>query len=129
MNDAEETDGLKVYYNSACPVCAAGIDRQRRQMAREKPAKSVAWIDIADDPDAVTDLGANIDAVRHSLHVVSGDALHVGADAFVKLAQATPSQAWLSRIFGSRLLKPLSHFFYDRFADFLFWWNMRKGRW
>ena len=44
----------KVYYNSACPVCDAGIKDQRRRM-EACGVKDVEWIDVHTHPDAVLD--------------------------------------------------------------------------
>lgn len=120
---------LKVYYNSACPVCKAGIESQRGTMAKRDIRSGVEWIDIACNAQIVDALGLNIDQVRHSLHVARGSAMLVGADAFVALARETPGQRWLSSVFGNPVMLPLSRFVYNRFADLLYWWNIRRGRW
>ncbi|MGD1957181.1 MAG: thiol-disulfide oxidoreductase DCC family protein [Sphingomonadales bacterium] len=120
---------LKVYYNSACPVCKAGIERERGHFEQSSARDDVEWIDIASDPDALAPLGLDIDDVRHSLHVAQGGKLHVGADAFIALADKAPGQGWLARLFGLPVLRPLAQIAYNRFADLLFWWNKRKGRW
>lgn len=120
---------LKVYYNSACPVCKAGIEGQRETMAKRDIRSGVEWIDIACNAQIVDALGLNIDQVRHSLHVARADTMLVGADAFVALARATPGQKWLASMFGNPLILPLSRVVYNRFADLLYWWNMRRGRW
>lgn len=120
---------LKVYYNSACPVCKAGIESQRGTMETRDIRSGVDWIDIACNAQIVDELGLNITRVRHSLHVARGGAMLVGADAFVALARETPGQKRLASLFGNPLMLPLSRFFYNRFADLLYWWNMRRGRW
>jgi predicted DCC family thiol-disulfide oxidoreductase YuxK len=35
----------------------------------------------------------------------------------------------LAALSGNRVVLPFTRFFYDRFADILFAWNRRKGRW
>ena len=71
---------MRVYYNSRCPVCDAGI-------------------------------------------------VHVGADAFAALWRATPGQRWLGRLIAFPIVRGAAHALYDRFADRLYAWNRRKGRW
>ena len=74
---------LEVYYNSACPVCRAGIGNQRERMARLE--SDAAWKDIAADNNLVCEIGAELDNVRHSLHVrdEAGN-IFIGADAIAR---------------------------------------------
>lgn len=53
---------VKVYYNSACPVCDAGIKDQRQRM--EFCGTQVEWIDIHKDADAVCEISAEREFVR-----------------------------------------------------------------
>lgn len=119
---------LEIYYNSACPVCRTGIDSQRDRMTAQ--AADAAWKDIAVDNALVCEIGAELDTVRHSLHVrdETGE-IFVGADAIAKLMIETPGQRWLGRFMMWRPMRPISRWLYDRFADQLFAWNQRRGRW
>jgi predicted DCC family thiol-disulfide oxidoreductase YuxK len=82
---------LRVYYNSACPVCDAGIRGQRQRMAG-CPVE-VQWIDIHSRPDALKEIGASQEFVRERLHVVDDKGtLRVGAEAFRALWAHTPGQ-------------------------------------
>lgn len=119
---------LEIFYNSACPVCAAGIENQRQRMAGLD--SKTAWKDIAADANLVCEIGADLNKVRHSLHVRDETgAIHVGADAIARLMLETPGQIWLGRLMMWRPLRPVSRWLYDRFADQLFAWNRRHGRW
>jgi predicted DCC family thiol-disulfide oxidoreductase YuxK len=119
---------LEIYYNSACPVCAAGINSQRTRMTAQ--AADAAWKDIAADNDLVCEIGADLDTVRHSLHVRDETgAVFAGADAIARLMIETPGQRWLGRLMMWPPLRPVSRWLYDRFADQLFAWNRRHGRW
>jgi hypothetical protein len=42
----------KVYYNSACPVCSAGIKDQRRRM-EACGIEDIEWVDVHANPEAV----------------------------------------------------------------------------
>ena len=55
--------------------------------------------------------------------------LIVGADVAIAIWKATPGEDWLASLFGNPLMLPVTRFAYDRFADVLFAWNRRKGRW
>ena len=127
---SEPTGGRnpKVYYNSRCPVCRAGVAAQRRRMAAAGAA--VEWCDINAHPEALAEIGAGMEAVRERLHLRDGEGrLAVGADAFIALARATPGQRWLAGLAALPIVKPLFHKAYDGFAAQLYRWNRRRGRW
>lgn len=120
---------MRVYYNSRCPVCDAGVRSQRRRMERAG-ASPVEWRDINDEPDALAACGASIDDVRRKLYLVDdAGAVHVGTEAFAALWRATPGQRWLGRAITLPILGAVAHALYDWFADRLYAWNRRKGRW
>jgi len=121
---------LTVYYNTKCPVCNAGIDFQRSRLARAARAGVIAFRDIKLEPDALARFGAGIEDVRRRLHAVDADGrLHLGADCAVAIWRNTPGDAWLGRLVGLPVVRPIARVVYDRFADLLYAWNRRKGRW
>ena len=70
------------------------------------------------------------EAVRAMLHAVDADGrLHVGADCAIEIWRRTPGDGWLARLLGLPVLRQVSRFGYDRFADLLYAWNRRKGHW
>jgi len=119
---------LEIYYNAACPVCDAGIRAERTRLAEH--GADIAWKDIAADNNLVCEIGADLDKVRHSLHVREEDGtVFVGADAVARLMQETPGQKWLGRLMMRRPIRPMARWLYDRFADRLYAWNRKHGRW
>jgi predicted DCC family thiol-disulfide oxidoreductase YuxK len=121
---------LTVWYNTRCPVCNGGIDRQRNKLLAAVRAGNVEFKDINEQPDALARYGATLDDIRRRLHATNeAGRLIVGADVAVELWRLTPGEGWLATLFGNRVTLPITRFFYDRFADFLFAWNRRKGRW
>lgn len=125
MSDAPRS---QVFYNSACPVCKAGVESQRADM--QACGIDVEWIDVHAQPDAVEQVGASLEDVRERLYVKDeAGNIRVGADAFTELWQRTPKQRWLARIAQAPLLRPLSHWLYNVFARQLYRWNRRKGHW
>src|SRR5216683_2458693 len=99
---------LKVYYNSACPVCNAGIRGQKQRM--NGCPVDIQWIDIHSQPEALTEIGAQQEFVRKRLHLV---------DEKGALAQLT----------GLPLLNLLSNWAYNAFAALLYAWNRANRRW
>src|SRR3954471_19034887 len=113
---------LKVYYNSACPVCDAGIRGQRERMAACQA--QAEWIDVHNHADAVKQIGAEREFVRERLHVVDAEGrLHVGADAVRVLMEQTRGERWLGRLMALPLIRPVSGWCYNRFAKLLYAWN------
>ncbi len=121
---------LTVWYNTRCPVCDAGIDWQRNKLLQAVRAGTIAFNDINEQPDALAAYGASLADVRRRLHATDEQGrLIVGADVTIAIWLRTKGEGWLATLFGNRLMLPLTRFGYDRFADLLFAWNKRKGRW
>lgn len=119
----------KVYYNSACPVCNAGIKDQRRRM-EACGIKDIEWIDVHRCPEAVAEVDAPLEAVRERLHVRGPDGrIDVGADAFIRLWSQTPGQRWLAAISRTPVLKRMMQVAYNAFARLLYRWNRSRGNW
>ena len=123
-SDTPSSSSATVYYNSACPVCDAGIGYQRKRMQDCR----VEWIDVHARPELAEELGIDLEVLRERLHVRDGAGqLHVGDHAFVLLWSQTRGQrwlAWLARPF-TWLTGPL----YDFAARHLYRWNRRRGHW
>lgn len=121
---ARET--IHVYYNSACPVCNAGIERQKRRMA----GCPVAWRDVHTDEAARAEMPAELEFVRERLHAVDADGRQqVGFDAFLAIWCRSPGESWKARLFGLPVIRHLAIPGYNLFARALYWWNRHKGRW
>ncbi|MER8696700.1 DCC1-like thiol-disulfide oxidoreductase family protein [Mesorhizobium opportunistum] len=121
---------LTVWYNTRCPVCDAGIVRQKRRLIEAVKAGRIEFRDINLEPAALSGFGASLEDIRRRLHATDADGrLLVGADVAIAVWQVTPGEGWLAGLFGNRLTLPLTRFAYDRFADLLYAWNQRNGRW
>ena len=121
---------LVVWYNTRCPVCDAGINRQRNKLLAAVQAGTIEFRDINLEPEALAGHGASLADVRRRLHAIDeAGRLLVGADVAVAVWRLTPGERWLAALFGNPVVRPLTRFAYDRFADLLYAWNRRKGRW
>lgn len=119
-----------VWYNTRCPVCDAGVDFQRSKLLDAVREGRIVFSDINERPDALALYGVTVDDVRRRLHATfEPGRLIVGADVVIAVWRLTPGQGWLAMLFGNRVMRPLTRLAYDRFADVLFAWNRRKGRW
>jgi len=80
--------------------------------------------------DALAHFGTSLDDIRRRLHATDeAGRLIVGADVAIALWRRTPGEGWLATMLGNRVALLFTRFFYDRFADLLFAWNKRSGRW
>ena len=126
--DIRPMSKTKVYYNSACPVCNAGIKFQQRQLADCKT--EIEWIDVHSFNEAAGEVNSNLEFVRERLHVVDEKgSVHVGSEAFAELWSKTPGQRTLSRLIRAPGVRTLSKWLYNAFANLLYRWNRIKGRW
>ncbi|MCT2580478.1 MULTISPECIES: DCC1-like thiol-disulfide oxidoreductase family protein [unclassified Mesorhizobium] len=121
---------LTVWYNTRCPVCDAGINRQKRRLIEAVKSGRVEFRDINFEPQALSAFGASLEDVRRRLHATDAEGkLLVGADVAIAVWRLTPGEGWLATLFGNSVVLRLTRFVYDRFADLLYAWNRRKGRW
>jgi predicted DCC family thiol-disulfide oxidoreductase YuxK len=121
---------LTVWYNTRCPVCDAGIDRQRNKLLAAVRSGEIEFRDINLEPQALSAHGASLDDVRRRLHATDAQGrLIVGADVAVALWRVTQGDRWLAAVLGNRPMLPITRFVYDCVADLLFAWNKRKGHW
>jgi len=121
---------LTVWYNTRCPVCDAGISRQRNKLIALVKAGAIEFRDINQEPDALSAHGASLDDIRRRLHATDdAGRLLVGADVAIAVWRMTPGEGWLATLLGNPVMRPVTRFAYDRFADVLWAWNRRKGRW
>jgi predicted DCC family thiol-disulfide oxidoreductase YuxK len=119
----------KVYYNSACTICDAGIKDQRRRM-EGRGLKDIEWVDVHTHPEMVSELGASLEEVRERLHVKDSDGrISVGSDAFTHLWSQTHGQRWLATILQLPALKQVMRLMYNLFARLLYRWNLAKKNW
>jgi predicted DCC family thiol-disulfide oxidoreductase YuxK len=122
----KKTEQLTVYYNSACPVCDAGIGMQKAQ----KTSCGITWIDVHKTPDAAKELGIDIEHIRERLHVRDETGkLIVGASAMAALWQQTPSQQWLAKIVNFPAMRWMAEKSYNLFAKTLYRWNRILKHW
>lgn len=122
----EDDARIKVYYNSACPVCKAGIEGQKGKTT----ACQVEWADIHKDNAAVGEIGEDLEYVRERLHLVDEQGVkRMGMDAFIVLWRHSPKEHWKARLFSLPLIHGLAQLGYKAFARLLYRWNKAKHHW
>ncbi|SFP35190.1 Predicted thiol-disulfide oxidoreductase YuxK, DCC family [Nitrosomonas cryotolerans] len=117
---------IKVYYNSACPVCNAGIEKQKNRMEKCE----IEWKDIDSDNALVNEINADLKFVRERLHVIDDNGnLYVGLDAFIAIWGNSPSENWKANILRLPVIKHIGRLIYNLFAAALYKWNQAKKHW
>jgi predicted DCC family thiol-disulfide oxidoreductase YuxK len=121
-----EKSKMKIYYNSACPVCKAGIEGQMEKGSRCE----IQWTDIHKNNELVAEVEAELEFVRKRLHVLDENGkLNVGFDAFLAIWKTSPTESWKAVIFGLPVIKQLCGLSYNVFAAALYKWNKLKKHW
>ena len=123
---ASKPASIRVYYNSACPVCRAGIEQQKEKM----PSCPVQWQDVHTDHEDLKALDAELEFVRERLHVVDEyGKLNIGFDAFLTIWRHSPKEHWKATLLGLPVIKSLMSLLYNIFARLLYRWNRSKKHW
>ena len=122
----KENVSVRVFYNSACPVCDAGIASQMKKGTK----CGVEWQDVHTDNELVKALNVELEYVRQKLHVIDTEGnLHVGYDAFIAIWENTHSEQWKARLSSLPVIKPCLNLCYDGVAWCLYRWNRAKKHW
>ncbi len=121
-----DSSKVKVYYNSACPVCKAGIEGQ---MDKDSTCE-VEWNDVHKDNQLVAEVDAELEFVRERLHVVDENGkLQVGLDAFLTIWNNSPQERWKANLLGLPVIKQAARLGYNLFARALYAWNRSQKHW
>ncbi|OWQ82902.1 hypothetical protein CDN99_27735 [Roseateles aquatilis] len=115
-----------VYYNSACPVCDAGVCAMRARI----DARDVEWVDVHRNPERLAALGLDLESVRERLHLVDAEGrLQVGATALMTTWSLQSRWGWLLKPLSLPGVRTLTSWAYIAFARLLYRWNRSQGRW
>lgn len=117
---------IRVYYNSACPVCNYGITRQKCRM----DGCNVDWLDVHNNIEARNDISADTEFIRERLHAIDENGeIQIGVDAFITLWKHSPGEHWKAAMVSLPVIKQLVTFGYNIFAKVLYKWNRALGHW
>lgn len=125
------TAPLTVYFNGACPICAAEI-RHYQRLADGDP-NGLIWSDLSlsnDRAKAIADLGVSREALVKRLHVLDSEGrVYSGIDAFIALWESLPRYRWAAQLAALPIVKQVGAALYNRLlAPGLYHWNKRYGR-
>lgn len=106
------TEHMTVIYNESCPICAREIGTYRR--IAEAQGLPVAFEGL--DSEALAAEGIGPDEAARRLHVIRGDEVLRGTDAFIALWTGLPRFHWLARIVALPVVRPLAGAIYEGLA-------------
>ena len=95
----QKTDGgaIKVFYDSACPMCNVEISAYRE--ASQDALTDIAFTDIAVQDDRFMVFGMERDTARRRIYVRSeSGAIVSGMEAMIAIWQRLPTFSWLGRV-------------------------------
>ena len=116
---------LKVYYNSACPVCRVGIHSQ----VGKTTECDIELQDVHSNNQLVEEIDRDLMKVRKYLHLAADNQLYVGIDAFIKLWENSPTERWKASLVSLPLIKQMAQIMYYFFANALYLWNRSQKKW
>ncbi len=126
MASVNKPNTIRVFYNSACPVCNAGIKSQKGKTSDSV----VEYEDVHLDNDLAAQLDAPLAFIRERLHVVDeNQQVQVGIDAFITIWRHSPKERWKAKFFSLPGLHALAVVGYNVFARGLYRWNQSKNHW
>jgi predicted DCC family thiol-disulfide oxidoreductase YuxK len=107
-----DTPGLTLYYDGACPFCAASMAQLRAWNRRS----ALAFIDIRAEGFDAAPLGVTMAALDRELHGMTADGrLLVGVDC-IEAAYTLAGQGWRVALLRMKPLRPVLAALYRKFA-------------
>ncbi|BAW80724.1 thiol-disulfide oxidoreductase DCC [Candidatus Nitrosoglobus terrae] len=124
--EANDKKPIKVYYNSACPLCRAGINRQKTKMADCQ----VDWNDVHTQTGIHREVSPDLEFVRKKIHAINEKGeIKIGIEAFEVIWKNSPNERWKAKLISLPGIKPMLILLYDIFAGLLYKWNRWKRHW
>ena len=121
---------VKVFYNSACPVCDSGCRLIRNELNSSESSGDAEWLDIHENPAAIDELNSNLEQARERLHVIDTEGRQrVGIDAFIAIWSLSSAHRLKARFFSLPIVNPVAQAFYALFAKTLYYYNKLMRRW
>ena len=117
---------INVYFNSACPICKAGIEAQKNK----KSTCDIVWNDLHLENSLSEKLGRELALARKYLHATDDRGeRHVGVDAFILLWENSPQDNWKAKLLSLPVIKEFSQAGYFIFANLLYGFNIAMKNW
>ena len=112
---------MKVYFNNSCKICKAEIDLYKKEKIEE-----INWIDITNNSSAENETSKTDKELLRRLHVMDGEKILQGADAFLILWKKIPKYRFLYNFFKLPVIFSLFSIVYEIVAFFLYIKNKKQ---
>ena len=112
---------MKVYFNNSCKICKAEIDLYKKENIEE-----INWIDITNNSSAENETSKTDKELLRRLHVMDGEKILQGADAFLILWKKIPKYRFLYNFFKLPVIFSLFSIVYEIVAFFLYIKNKKQ---
>ena len=113
------TQSITVFYDGACGLCAKEIAHYKKI----SPAGIFSWVDIADNSQALEDLGYTRDDGLRALHVIGRDGnMYIGVAAFIQIWMELKRWSVLAKVIQIPGIYHTAQFLYKSFAA----WRFKK---
>lgn len=124
-----ESGALVVCYNSACPVCRAGMERYQRIAAASARPLPLGWRDINVAPELFRHHGISFDMAMRRLYAFDGERMLRGIDVIVAIWRRLPGwRRWLGALAGFPPVRPFAWFAYEMLVSYpVYRWS--RARW
>ena len=114
---------MKVYFNNSCKICRTEINLYKKENIKE-----IDWIDITNNTLAQKETSKNDKELLRRLHVIDGNKLIEGAEAFLYVWKNIPKYKILYKIFKLPIVFSIFKFGYEIVAYFLYLKNKKQLR-
>jgi len=112
---------VKVYFNNSCNICRAEINLYKKQNI-----KDIDWIDITNNKSAEVETQKNDKTLLRRLHIMDGERIVDGAEAFLLIWKKIPRYKFLYTFFKIPIIFTLFSYFYEFIAFFLYLKNKKQ---
>ena len=112
---------MKVYFNNSCKICKAEIDLYKKENIEE-----INWIDITNNSSAENETSKTDKELLRRLHVMDGEKILQGADAFLILWKKIPKYRFLYNFFKLPVIFSLFSIVYEIVAFLLYIKNRKQ---
>ncbi|MEM6602773.1 MAG: DUF393 domain-containing protein [Pseudomonadota bacterium] len=108
---------IKVFYDGKCGLCSKEISYYKATA----PENIFEWIDIAHNPEAITNETFSQSEGLKRLHAKDKNGkMHIGVDAFILIWRNIRYWKILAACVACTIVKHIATFLYNKFADWRF---------
>ena len=111
---------VKVFFNNSCNICRFEINHYKKISD-----KSLEWIDITNNKEALKLTGKSKKDLLRRVHVINNGKVIGGAKAFIIIWSNIPKYRILSKILNLKVFFYFFHCLYEFVAYFLFLKNKK----